>query len=129
MEKTEMSVNERVEELVKRTEARNYTGREMNINLKIDKSSDGPVVCNGRMLMRVSETPKDSESWLEREYEVMFMDDNEEKAVALTFAYLNSIPQEYGDMIFENDFEEVLKLVEEADNDEAEQQKQEKTIH
>jgi hypothetical protein len=71
-------------------------------------------VVTGNLKLSVSETPDVDESWIEKEFSVMLTENDPDIAIAQVFAHLNSIPMEYGDTIFEDDFDDVIKIVESA---------------
>ena len=113
MDKKE-SVEERIQTLIEATQAKNYRGRKMVVTIDSHTDDLKNYVVNGTLQLSVSETPEKEDSWTEKEFEVMIMDKDVDQAVAYVFAHLNSIPIEYGDMIFEDNFTEILKLVEES---------------
>jgi len=108
------SVEEKIKELVTATQEKNYRGRKMVVSVHSHTDDLKNFVVNGTLHLSVSETPEDKESWTDREFSVMIIETDPDLAVAEVFAHLNSIPMEYGDMIFEDDFKEVIKLLEES---------------
>lgn len=97
----------KLEELFKQSEARNYLGRKMVIELESisDDTDPNSFRATGKMRLLVSE---DKADWKEQEFEVMVVESSAEEAIASVLAHLNSIPMEYGDSIFEEGFFEVL---------------------
>lgn len=117
---TQKSVEEKVQALVDRVNDRKYYGRRMVVDIHTHSDDMKTFNVNGKLKLSVSETPDEKESWIEKDYSVMIIDTDPDMAIAEVFAHLNSIPMEYGDTIFEEDFEEVIKLMEGVDGQEAE---------
>lgn len=117
---TQKSVEEKVQALVDRVTDRKYYGRRMVVDINTHSDDLKTFTVNGKLKLSVSETPDEKESWIEKDYSVMIIDTDPDMAIAEVFAHLNSIPMEYGDTIFEKDFEEVIKLMEGADDEQAE---------
>lgn len=115
---TQKPVEEQVQNLVDRVNDRKYYGRKMVVTIHTHSDDMLTFAVRGNLELSVSETPDEEKSWINKKYSVMFIDSDPDHAIAEVFAHLNSIPMEYGDTIFEDDFEEVIKLVEAA-NDEA----------
>lgn len=124
---TQKHVEEQVQNLVDRVNDRKYYGRKMVVTIHTHSDDMQTFSVKGNLELSVSETPDDEKSWIDKKYAVMFIDTDPDLAIAEVFAHLNSIPMEYGDTIFEDDFEEVIKLVEAA-NDEAQDATEEAPI-
>ncbi len=124
---TQKPVEEQVQNLVDRVNDRKYYGRKMVVTIHTHSDDMLTFAVRGNLELSVSETPDDEKSWIDKKYSVMFIDNDPDQAIAEVFAHLNSIPMEYGDTIFEDDFEEVIKLVEAA-NDEVPDEAKEATI-
>jgi len=112
---TEKSVEERVQALVDRVNDRKYFGRRMIVDIHTHSDDLKTFTVKGKLKLSVSETPDEKESWIRKDYSVMITETDPDMAIAEVFAHLNSIPMEYGDTIFEEDFEEVIKLMEGID--------------
>jgi len=108
LEKTELEL--KVEEILQRSQERNYRGRRMTVSIESmsQNEDDSLYKVVGKLCVAVSETPDDPESWIEKDFSLMILDDTEENAIASILMHMNSIPMEFGDMIFEDDFEEIL---------------------
>ena len=113
-EKTELEI--KVEGILQRSQERNYRGRRMNISIESLSQNDADSLYKviGTLSVSVTETPDDSESWIEKNFSLMILDDTEADAIASILMHMNSIPMEFGDMIFEDDFEEILNKDEKA---------------
>lgn len=112
---TQKSVEKKVQALVDRVNDREYYGRRMIVDIHTHSDDMKSFTVKGKLNLSVSETPDDKESWIKKDYSVMIIDTDPDMAIAEVFAHLNSIPMEYGDTIFEKDFEEVIKLMEGID--------------
>jgi hypothetical protein len=113
---TQESVAKKVQELVDRVNDRKYYGRRMVVDIHTHSDDMKTFTVKGNLKLSVSETPNDKESWINKKFSVMFIDTDPDMAIAEVFVHLNSIPMEYGDTIFEDDFEEVIKLMEDTDD-------------
>jgi len=113
---TQESVEKKVQELVDRVNNRKYYGRRMVVDIHTHSDDMKTFTVKGDLKLSVSETPNDKESWINKKFSVMFINTDPDTAIAEVFVHLNSIPMEYGDTIFEDDFEEVIKLVEDVDD-------------
>lgn len=107
-------VDARVQNLVDRVNDRAYHGRKMIVEIDTLTDDMKNFVVTGNLKLSVSETPDVDESWIEKEFSVMLTENDPDIAIAQVFAHLNSIPMEYGDTIFEDDFDDVIKIVESA---------------
>lgn len=112
---TQKSVEKKVQALVDRVNDREYFGRRMIVDIHTHSDDMKTFTVKGNLKLSVSETPDDKESWINKKYSVMIIENDPDMAIAEVFAHLNSIPMEYGDTIFEEDFEEVIKLMEDTD--------------
>ena len=110
----EKSVDIRVQRLVDRVNDREYKGRKMVVEIDSHTDDMKSFVVTGNLTLSVSETPEVDESWITKDFSVMLTEDDPDMAIAEVFAHLNSIPMEYGDTIFEDDFDDVIKIVESA---------------
>jgi hypothetical protein len=110
----EKSVDIRVQRLVDRVNDREYKGRKMVVEIDSHTDDMKSFVVTGNLTLSVSETPDVKESWITKDFSVMLTEDDPDMAIAEVFAHLNSIPMEYGDTIFEDDFDDVIKIVEGA---------------
>lgn len=110
-------VEAKVTNLVDRVNEREYHGRKMVVSIHTNSKDMKTFNVKGNLKLSVSETPDVEESWIVKDYDVMIIDDDPDLAIAQVFAHLNSIPMEYGDTIFEDDFDEVVKLMEASVNE------------
>lgn len=117
-----MSVEERLTEMYENSLERTYRGRIMEVKVESTTEDLKMYKINGKLKLSVTEALGEDESWQEREFGVMTMENDPDMGVAQVFAYLNSIPMEYGDMIFEEGFDELVKGLLESTDDEAEVQ-------
>ncbi len=108
------SVDIRVQNLVDRVNDRAYKGRKMVVEIDSHTDDLKSFVVTGKLTLAVSETPEIEGSWIEKDFSVMLTENDPDMAIAEVFAHLNSIPMEYGDTIFEDDFDDVIKIVESA---------------
>jgi hypothetical protein len=114
---TQKLVSDRVETLLERVSSREYRGRKMVVSVDTHSEDMKSFTVKGNLVLSVSETPEEKESWIDKSFDVMIVNDDADMAVAEVFAHLNSIPMEYGDTIFEDDFDEVIKLMEATDGE------------
>ncbi len=110
----EKSVDIRVKKLVDRVNDRAYKGRKMVVEIDSHTDDMKSFVVTGKLTLSVSETPEVKTSWITKDFSVMLTENDPDMAIAEVFAHLNSIPMEYGDTIFEDDFDDVIKIVESA---------------
>lgn len=110
----EKSVDTRVRKLVDRVNDRAYKGRKMIVEIDSHTDDMKSFVVTGKLTLSVSETPEVKTSWITKDFSVMLTENDPDMAIAEVFAHLNSIPMEYGDTIFEDDFDDVIKIVESA---------------
>ena len=113
-EKTE--IDAQVEQLYKKSQERDYKGRKMNIN--VDSLQEGAKLfrVTGTLYLAVSETPDDPESWIEKDFNLMILDERPEDAIASILMHMSSIPSEFGDMIFEPEFDDLMIHLKQTDD-------------
>ena len=111
---TQKSVEERLAEMYEQSIEREYKGRVMEVRVESTTDDMKMYKITGKLTLSVSEN--NDETWQDKEFEVMTYENDPDMGVAQVFAYLNSIPMEYGDMIFEKGFDELLSgLLENTD--------------
>lgn len=123
MEKnTQESVENRLTAMYEKSVERTYKGRVMEVRVESTTEDLKMYKIVGKLKLSVSE---DNEgSWLDKEFSVMTFENDPDMGVAQVFAYLNSIPMEYGDMIFEDGFDELISgLLENTDGEAKVQEK------
>lgn len=113
----EKSVEERLQTLYEQSLERTYKGRVMEVRVESTTADLKMYKIIGKLTLSVSE--ENDESWNEKDFSVMTMENDPDLGVAQVFAYLNSIPMEYGDMIFEEGFDELISGLLESPDDEA----------
>jgi hypothetical protein len=102
--------DKRMKEFITTVENRNYAGRRMHIKIEsyaLDSGESGYRV-TGELMLAASETPDDENSWVEKDFSLMIIDKRAEDAIASILMHMNSIPMEFGDLIFEEGFEEFI---------------------
>jgi len=109
-------IDKRVEQLYLNSGQRKYTGRKMKITIESLQEEENLHRVVGVLDLAVSETPEDSESWVEKNFTLMVLDKRPEDAIANILMHMNSIPVEFGDMIFEPDFDELMKYLKTTDD-------------
>ncbi len=108
------SVEERLTEMYEQSVEREYKGRVMDVRVESTTDDMKMYKITGKLTLSVSEN--NDETWQAKDFEVMTYENDPDMGVAQVFAYLNSIPMEYGDMIFEEGFDELISgLLESAD--------------
>jgi hypothetical protein len=102
-------VEEKLDALFERAQAKAYRRRKMILEIDSDEEDENLFKVIGKMTLAVSETPDIVESWKEKTFDIMLTGKNIDILTGQVLAHLNSVPYEWGDMIFEEDFEDVLK--------------------
>lgn len=108
MDKTKL-VEEKLEALYERSQAKEYRRRKMILEIDSDEEGENLFKVIGKMTLIVSETPDVEDSWKEKSFDIMLTGKDIDILTGQALAHLNSVPFEWGDMIFEDDFEDVLK--------------------
>ena len=108
MDKTKL-VEEKLDALYERSQTKIYKRRKMILEIDSDEEDTNLFKVIGKMTLQVSETPDIEESWKEKSFDIMLTGKDIDILTGQVLAHLNSVPFEWGDMIFEEDFEEVLK--------------------
>ncbi len=106
---TQKLVEDMLEQLYEDAQTKEYTHRKMILEIDSEEEEENLFKVIGKMTLAVSETPDVKESWIEKIFEVMLTGKDVEILTQQTLAHLNSVPFEWGDMIFEDDFESVLR--------------------
>ncbi len=102
-------VEEKLDALFERAQAKNYRRRKMILEIDSDEENKNLFKVIGKMTLSVSETPDLDESSNEQSFDIMLTGNDVDVLTGQVLAHLNSVPFEWGDMIFEDDFEDVLK--------------------
>ena len=126
---TQKPIDETLEEIFQRSQEKDYKRRIMDMKIDAEHLESGGMRVKGTLNLKVSETPDNDKSWKEKEFSVMIMEDDAEVATGLVLAHLNSIPYEWGDMIFEEDFEDAMKLLEGSKRGKTKVQAEEAPLH
>jgi hypothetical protein len=112
---------EKLYELAKLSEIKNYVRRTMLLDLVSEVGKDGFTQVIGRLTLSATENPSDESKLRIIPFEVMFIDKNSAKAIESVLAHLNAIPLKFGDAMFEEGFFEILSDNAEMSNDETKQ--------
>jgi hypothetical protein len=99
-------VEQKLEELFEKTQTKNYISRRMQLEIASDEEEKDYYKLIGKLTLSVSE---DRDEWKEKTFEVMLTGSDADILTGQILAHLNSIPYEWGDMIFEDEFEDVAK--------------------
>ncbi|KKN54327.1 hypothetical protein LCGC14_0593050 [marine sediment metagenome] len=108
MDKTKL-VEEKLDALYERSQTKTYRRRKMTLEIDSDEEDTNLFKVIGKMTLQVSETPDVKESWKEKSFDIMLTGKDIDVLTGQVLAHLNSVPFEWGDMIFEEDFEDILK--------------------
>ncbi len=106
---TQKLVEEKLEALYDNAQTKNYRRRKMILEIDSDEEGKNLFKVIGKMTLTVSETPDEDDSWKEKSFDVMITGKDVDILTGQVLAHLNSVPFEWGDMIFEDNFEDVLK--------------------
>ncbi len=99
-------VEQKLEELFEKAQEHDYVSRKMVLEISSDKEKEDFFKLLGRLKLSVSENGED---WKEKSFDIMLTGSDVDILTGQILAHLNSIPYEWGDMIFEDDFEKVAK--------------------
>ena len=121
MEKnTQKSVEEHLQSMYDSAMERTYKKRIMEVRIESITKDLKMYKITGSLELSVSAELGEEENIQSKKFDVMTMENDPDLGVAQVFAYLNSIPMEYGDMIFEDGFEDIIGGLLENVDDKAE---------
>ena len=99
-------VEQKLEELFENSQKRSYVSRKMILEISSDEEKENYFKLLGKLTLSATENGDD---WREKSFDIMITGSDADVLTGQVLAHLNSIPQEWGDMVFENDFEQVAK--------------------
>jgi hypothetical protein len=117
---TQKSVEDVLQGLYDSALERTYKKRIMEVRIESITEDLKMYKITGSLELSVSAELGDEENIQSRKFDVMTMENDPDLGVAQVFTYLNSIPMEYGDMIFEDGFEDIISGLLENVDDKAE---------
>ncbi len=102
---------------------REYEYRNLTVNVVCEKNGDEWAV-KGKLILVVNEDPGNEETEKKKSIDALATGKNSPEVMADVFFHLNLLPQQFGDAIFEEGFEDLLdearKLADGEDVGEAE---------
>ncbi len=102
-------VEDKLTELFEQAQGKNYRRRKMILEIDSDEENKNLFKVIGKMTLSVTETPDIDDSWKEKTFDIMITGKDIDVLTQQALAHLNSVPFEWGDMIFEDNFEDILK--------------------